>query len=83
LKVFLDEILRLSFAAAATSADRQAALHFEQGARAVIHSFADFPVGYSVANANVHVGTEARSVYAGAPSYLRIRMIVNYTYLTE
>jgi hypothetical protein len=55
--MFFDEILRLRFAAAATSADRQAALHFKQGARAVIHSFADFSVGYGVANANVHVST--------------------------
>jgi hypothetical protein len=44
------------FAAAAAAADGKLALHFEQGARAVIDGIANLAVTHCVADANVHGG---------------------------
>jgi hypothetical protein len=55
LKMLRDHLAGGVFAAAAASPDGKLALHFEQGARAVIDGIADLAVTYCVANAHVHV----------------------------
>jgi hypothetical protein len=47
-------------AATATSADGKLHLHFAQGARTLIDSPADLPIGDAVTYANVHSETAAR-----------------------
>ena len=55
LEMFGDDFAGGVFAAAAAAPDGKLALHFEQGARAMIDGIANLTVTYCVANAHVHV----------------------------
>jgi hypothetical protein len=49
-----DDLAGGVFTTTAAASDGQLALHFEQGARAMIDGIANLMVTYSVANAHVH-----------------------------
>ena len=55
LEMLGDDLARGVFAAAAAATDGKLALHFEQGARAMIDGIANLTVTYCVADAHVHV----------------------------
>ena len=54
LEMLGDDLAGGVFAAAAAAADGKLALHFEQGARAMVDGIADLTVTYCVADAHVH-----------------------------
>jgi hypothetical protein len=56
-----DDLASGVFAAAAAAADRKLALHFEQGARAMIDGIANLTVTYCVADAHVHGSPSSKS----------------------
>jgi hypothetical protein len=80
-EVLGDDLTGGIFAAATASANGKLALHFEQGARAVVHGIANLTVTYCVADADVHLSAPRQSQPPRRPLMgyilLRIRMIVN------
>jgi hypothetical protein len=65
-EALVDDVSRLLLAATAAAADGKPALHFEQRARAAIHSLADLSVGYCMTDADVHgLGRSVPAMFSG------------------